>query len=69
MLQELSILHPYALDRYAEDRAVQLRQLAAARRVAADQPILPSVRRAAGRLLVGIGERLLADSHGPSRVR
>jgi hypothetical protein len=62
------IVHPYALERLAEDRAEQLRRLAAVRRVAADQPLLPSVRRAAGRLLVGIGERLLADARRPSSV-
>jgi hypothetical protein len=61
MLQELKTVHPYALDVLAEDRAEQLRRLAAVRRVAADRPVLPMVRRAAGRLFVGIGERLLAD--------
>jgi hypothetical protein len=59
--QELMIVHPYALDRYAEDRAEQLRRLAAVRRVSASEPLLPLVRHAAGRMLVGIGERLLAD--------
>ena len=67
MLQELSALTPYALDRIAEDRAEQLRRLAAVSRMAADAPLLPSVRRTAGRLLVGLGERLLADNHRAGR--
>lgn len=60
-------MHPYALDRYAEDRAEQLRRLAAARRVAAVEPLLPSIRHAAGRMLVGLGERLLTDARQPAR--
>lgn len=58
-------MHPHILDRYAEDHAEQLRQLAAAYRVSDTHPILPAVRHAAGRMLVGIGQRLLSDSHRP----
>jgi hypothetical protein len=60
-------VHPYALDRYAEDRAEQLRRLAAVRRVSAVEPLLPSIRHAAGRMLVGLGERLLTDARHPVR--
>jgi hypothetical protein len=67
MLQELIVVHPHILDRYAEDRAQQLRQLAAAYRVSDTEPLLPTLRHAAGRMLVGIGQRLLSDAHGPVR--
>jgi len=60
-------VHPHILDRYAEDRAEQLRQLAAAYRVSDTEPILPAVRHAAGRMLVGIGQRLLSDARRPVR--
>jgi hypothetical protein len=60
------LLTPYALDRLAEDRAEELRRLAAATRVVNDSPLLPKFRHAAGRALVGLGQRML---HGRPAAR